>query len=163
MDQNAYREFIEISGDMMNEHGLPHMAGRIVGALLVCDPPHRSMDELAEDLQASKGSISMATQLLTRIGCIERISLPGARRHYYRIRSELWEELLNARTEHLLMHQRTLVAGMQLLKDAPVESKARLLEFQAFIDFVSEELPALSERWEQRRPELIRRRAEGLL
>ena len=74
------RQFIEDMGDLMDEHGMPHMAGRVIGALLVCDPPHRSLDELAEELQASKGAISMSTQLLIRLGVIEKISIPGERR-----------------------------------------------------------------------------------
>jgi DNA-binding transcriptional regulator GbsR (MarR family) len=160
MNHEAFREFVECSGDLMEEHGLPHMAGRVIGALLVCLPPHRTMDGLAEDLRASKGSISMATQLLTRLGLIERVSLPGERRRHYRIRSGAWKELLNTRNEHLLRHRAVIDAGLRAIEDEPLEARGRLLEFQAFMDFVNEEFPALSTRWEERRGEYIRHRME---
>ena len=162
MDRSLYPEFIETSGEMMNEHGMPQMAGRVIGALLVCIPPQLTHDELAEDLQASKGSISMATQLLLRMGFIERISLPGERKRYYKVRGNFWEELLALQTEHLLEHRKLFVQGLEILKDEPVEMKRRLVEFNAYMDFISEELPELNERWAERRAELIQRRMDEL-
>lgn len=49
------------------------MVGRALGWLLVCEPPEQSAAELAETLQASKGSISTATRVLLRLGFIERV------------------------------------------------------------------------------------------
>ena len=160
MEEKAFRAFVELSGDLLEDHGLPHMAGRVVGVLLACVPPHRTMDELADQLQASKGAISMATQALTRLGLVEKLSLPGERRRHYRIREGLWAELFRSRKDHLLRHQEMLDLGLEALADEPASAKMRLLEFQAFMDFVHEELPALSARWEERSGEYIRRRTE---
>lgn len=160
MDREEYKRFIEQAADIMDEDGLPHMAGRVIGALLVCVPPHLSLDELAEKVQASKGAISMATQLLLRLGFIERISLPGERRHYYRLRSNFLEDVMLERTEHILRHRQLFEAGTQLLRDEPMEVKSRLIELQAYLDFFADELPGLSERWRNRRDALIRRRME---
>ena len=162
MDRSTYPQFIEVSGDMMSEHGMPQMAGRVIGALLVCVPPQLTLDELAEDLQASKGSISMATQLLLRMGFIERISLPGKRKRYYRVRGNFWEELMAVQTEHLLEHTKLFTQGREILRDEPVEMKRRLVEFNAYMDFIIEELPGLNERWAQKRSILIQRRMDEL-
>jgi len=159
-DQQAYRQFIEDAGDMLNEHGMPHMAGRVIGSLLVCDPPHRSLDELAEDLSASRGSISMATQLLLRIGVIDKLSLPGERRHYYRVRPEVWLQQLAQKEEHIARHFRVLTEGLALLEGQPIEKKRRLLELLIFFDFLAEEVPGYVERWERRKDELMRKRME---
>jgi len=162
MDREAYKRFIEQAADVLDEDELPHMAGRVVGALLVCVPPHMSLDQLAEDVQASKGAISMATQLLLRLGFLERISLPGERRHYYALRPNFLEDVMSERTEHILRHRQLFEAGMQLLRGEPLEAKTRLIELQAYLDFFADEIPGLSERWRSRRDELIRRRMEGM-
>jgi len=157
-----YRQFIEDTGDLLDDHGLPHMAGRIVGALLVCDPPYLSHDELADQLQASRGSISMATQLLLRGNIVERVSLPGHRRHYYRLRDGLWRDLLSMHPEHLQNHLDLVDKGLELLRDEPIEAKMRLIELQVLSQFILEILPEFTERWERRRPELIQQRLAQL-
>ena len=160
VSQEAYRQFIEDTGDVMDEHGFPPMAGRVVGALLICTPPHRSLDELAEELQASKGSISMATQLLLRLDIIERISLPGERRHHYQVRPDAWSTVFLQREEHLSRHCRVAERGMALLEGQPLDAKRRLLEMLVFFDFVAEETPGFANRWKRRRGVLMKKRLE---
>ena len=156
--QRTLQQFIEDAGDMLGEHGLPHMAGRVIGSLLVSDPRFRSLDELAEELGASKGSISMATQLLLRLELIEKISVPGKRRHYYQIRSGVWATVFTQREDHLWRDVRILEGGLALLEGRPIEMKERLLELLAFLDFVIEESPGFARRWETRKGELLERR-----
>lgn len=161
-DNEQVRQYIEDSADLMEEHGLPRMAGRVVGALIICVPPYLSHEKLADLLQASKGSISMSTQLLVRLDIVERISLPGHRRHYYRLRKNLWNELLSTRTEHIQKHLKMVDDGLALLENEPIEAKMRLIELQVFSDFVLEALPELADRWERRRPELMKQRLANL-
>ncbi|MBE0635076.1 MarR family transcriptional regulator [Candidatus Bipolaricaulota bacterium] len=162
IDNNQLRQYIENTADLMEEHGLPRMAGRVIGALMICTPPYLSHDELAEQLQASKGSISMTTQLLTRVGILERISLPGHRKHHYQLRSRLWQDLLSTSSEHIQQHRRLADDGLHLLKDEPAEAKLRLIELQVFSDFILELLPEMADRWERRRPELMEERLAQL-
>jgi DNA-binding transcriptional regulator GbsR (MarR family) len=49
--------------------------------------------ELADMLQASRGSISQATRTLVQTGIIQRVSRPGERRDYFRVRRGTWMEL----------------------------------------------------------------------
>ena len=162
LDNKRLRRFIENTADLMEEQGFPRMAGRVIGALMICTSPHLSHEELAEQLQASKGSISMTTQLLMRLSIVERISLPGHRRHYYRLREQLWNDLLSTRSEHILQHLSLVDDGLALLKTEPVEAKMRLIELQVFSDFILESLPEMAKRWEQRRPELMKKRLAQL-
>ena len=162
LNKEQVRQYIEDSADLMEEHGFPRMACRVIGALMICVPPYLSHEELAEQLQASKGSISMSTQLLVRLNIVERISLPGHRRHYYQLRENLWNELLSTRTEHIQQHLKLVTDGLALLKSEPVEAKMRLIELQVFSDFILEFLPEMADRWERRRPELLKRRLTEL-
>ncbi|MEJ2288705.1 MAG: MarR family transcriptional regulator, partial [Deinococcales bacterium] len=78
--------FIEEIGLAIEGQGLPRMAGRVLGALLVADPPEQSADELVATLHASRSSVSTMTRLLEGAGLIERVSRPGDRKLYYRNR-----------------------------------------------------------------------------
>src|SRR5438445_13508540 len=73
---------------LMATEGLPRMAGRILGLLLVCEPPERTAAELARELHASAGSISTMTRLLERAQLIERVSRAGERADRFRITPE---------------------------------------------------------------------------
>lgn len=153
----AAREFIEDVGEMLDEHGLPRMAGRVIGSLLVNEEEH-SLDQLADELGASRGSISMATQLLIRLGVIERFSIPGERRLHYRVRPGVWASVFVQRQEHVARHRDVIRNGLRLLEGQPIEAKTRLLDLLAFFDFVVEEAPGFAERWEKRKGALLERR-----
>ncbi len=162
LDSERLRQFIENSADLMEEHGFPRMAGRVIGALLVCLPPHLSHEELAEQLQASKGSISMSTQLLMRLDFVERISLPGHRRHFYRLKENLWNDYLSKAASHINREREVVMDGLDALEGEPVEMKRRLIEMLVVSDFVLEEWPGLVSRWEARRGELMTKRLKEM-
>ena len=44
--------------------GLPRIAGRIVGWLMICDPPHRSARQLADDLGGGAGGKEGARRVI---------------------------------------------------------------------------------------------------
>ena len=149
------RQFIESSAELMEEHGFPRMAGRVIGSLLIHDPPYMSHEDLAELPQASKGSISMSTQLLMRLNYVERFSLPGERRSYYRLRQNLWHDFLTDIAQHVQRERSVVLQGLAVLKNEPIEIKRRLIEMLVISDFMREEWPGLLDRWEIRRHELL--------
>ncbi len=110
------RHFVEDVGLSFEMVGLPRMAGRIFGWLLISDPVHQSPGELAKVLQASKGSISTMTRLLLQIGLIERISLPGQRRDYFRIKPNAWSELTEQRMVQITAFRQLAERGLELMK-----------------------------------------------
>jgi len=154
----GWRQFIEDMGDLIDKHGLPHMAGRVIGALMICMPPQMSLDELADVLQASKGSISMTTQLLLRLGIIHRVSVPGDRKHYFQIRPKMGQELFLDRSDHIQQHLDAVRKGLDQLKDEPIEAKQRLIEMEVFFEFLQTELPGLMRRWTEQREALLEKK-----
>ncbi|MFC1900460.1 GbsR/MarR family transcriptional regulator, partial [Chloroflexota bacterium] len=64
--------FAEECGLISEQTGLPRMAGRIFGWLIVAEPPYQSVDQIGKALLASKGSISTSTRLLIQHGLISR-------------------------------------------------------------------------------------------
>ena len=145
------QNFVEEVGIVFEQTGLPRMSGRILGWLMISDPPHQTTGELAEVLMASKGSISTMTRLLIRIGLIERISLPGQRRDYFRIKPGASHQLLKDSLAQATAFRQLAERGLELLKDKAFLTRQWLEEMHAMYAFFERELPTLLERWEQER------------
>jgi DNA-binding transcriptional regulator GbsR (MarR family) len=140
-------QFVEEVGLMFEMLGLPRMAGRLFGALLISDPPHQSNGELAEMLQASKGSISTMTRLLIQIGLIERISLAGDRRDYFQIKPHAWAQMTKQRMAQISAFRQLAERGLAMLAGEPPRVTGRLQEMHDVHAFLERELPLLDERW----------------
>jgi hypothetical protein len=145
------RQFIEDVGILYGEMGFPRMAGRIFGWLLVCEPPHQSAEQLANTVEASKGSISSMTRLLIQMGMVEKIGIPGKRDTYYRMRSGSWTELMKNHLANLTGMRKLAEGGLDLMADRVPESRQRLQELRDFHAFLEREIPAMLDRYEQGR------------
>ncbi len=145
------KHFVEEVGILFEQTGLPRMAGRILGWLSISDSPHQTTGELAEALMASKGSISTMTRLLIRIGLIERISLPGQRRDYFRIKIGASHQLLKDSLDQTKAFRKLMERGLELTKGNARVKRQWLEEMRDMYAFFEREFPALVERWEQER------------
>lgn len=149
--QTEKQHFVEEVALLFEELGLTRMAGRILGWLLLSNPPYQSADELAEVLQASRGSISTMTRLLIQLDLIERIGFPGDRRDYFRMKPDVWAVLLQAKLSQVTDLHQLSERGLELLADEPPELRHRLQNMHDLYSFVEAELPKLIERWERER------------
>ena len=158
MRKQAEKSFVEEVGILFEQTGMPRMAGRILGWLSVSDPPHQTTDQLTEALMASKGSISTMTRLLIQIGLIERLSLPGVRHDYFRIRPDAWQHMIRRGLEDEIRMIRQLAEnGLELLKDKTPLTRKWLAEMRDVYTFLEQEFPTLVERWEQKRSKVSHR------
>ena len=139
--------FIEEFGTIFESYSVPRMSGRILGWLLVSDPPHQSAGQLAEVLQASKGAISSATQMLTRSGLVKKVKFPGDRKTYYVIPSGIWAELNNNRNRSTARYRRLAEEGLELIKDDPPEIRERLEEMHHIHAYFERERPKMMQKW----------------
>lgn len=146
-----HMQFIEEIGLIFELDGLPRMAGRIFGCLLLADPPYQSGVDLADGLQASKGSISTMTRLLIKISLIERVSIPGDRRDYYQIKPNAWSHLNQQLIAKVSAVRQLAERGLRLLEGSSPGRKQRLQEMYDIHAFWEEELPRLNQRWEETR------------
>lgn len=162
VDQQVFEQmhFVEDVGLMFESIGLPRMSGRIFGWLLISNPPQQSHTELAEVLQASKGSISTMTRLLIQIGLIERISLPGERRDYFQIKPNAWAQMTKQRMAQITAFRQLAEKGLDLLKHTPSELQQRLQEMRDMHAFLERELPQLDQRWQLEQKQLSEAKSE---
>jgi DNA-binding transcriptional regulator GbsR (MarR family) len=153
VDNNTQAEekhFVEDVGIAFEQTGLPRAAGRILGWLLISDPPHQSATELAEALMASRGSISSMTRLLIQLGLIERINLAGVRHGYFQLRSDAWQHMIKRGLEdEIKMFRQLAEHGLELLADKTPLTRKWLEEMLNIYTFFEREFPVLVERWEQ--------------
>ncbi len=154
------KRLVEEFGIAFEQTGLPRMAGRIFGWLLVADSPHQSASQLAEALTASKGSISTSTRLLIRIGLIERLSLPGVRHDYFRLCPDWWQRVIRHGLEdEIMMFRRLAERGLQVVGDKNPVGRKCLENMRDIYAFLEREFPSLLARWEQK-PEESKLRAK---
>ena len=146
------RDFIEEVGVAFEQTGMPRMAGRIFGWLLISDPPYQSPAELAEVLMASKGSISTTTRLLIQIGLIELYVIPGERHDHFRLHHEALPRIIKHGLEDEIKMLKSLSEhGLELLRGESFNRKKWLEEMLDRYSFLDREFPALMERYEKQR------------
>ena len=129
------------------------MAGRVVGWLLICDPPEQTFNQLAEALGASKGSISAATRFLVPGGMVQRLARPGERRDCYRVDPGAWIDLVRNQSRTYGEFQRLMDRGLDLMEGTPDERQARLRDLRDFYAWLDREMPAMLGRWEREKGE----------
>jgi len=153
MEKNQWRfeekHFVEDFGLLFEESGHPRMAGRILGCLLISDPPYLSSIELSEILQASKGSLSTMTRFLLQMGLIERVGLPGRRRDYFQIKSSAWTQLVGHAVYEISALRKMTERGLELMEGQDSDLKQRLQEARDLFSYMEREYPLLIDRWEK--------------
>jgi HTH-type transcriptional regulator, glycine betaine synthesis regulator len=81
-------------GRLARFFGFSDVMGRLYGTLLL-SPEALSLDELAEGLQISKGSVSMNMRALERWGMAHEVWMRGERKKYYEAEPDLWQVIRN--------------------------------------------------------------------
>ncbi len=146
---NDKQRYIEEVGLLLEQSGVPRMAGRVLGALLVAEPAEQSAETLADTLQASRGSISTATRYLIQLGLTERVTKPGERRDYFRCKPGAWLEMTRRGVEQLSLFRQLAERGLGLLETNDPKVRRGLEEMHAFYAFAEREFPRVFERWEE--------------
>lgn len=88
--------FVERMGLAAETDGLPRIAGRLFGTLLLSAEP-LSLDALTRILGVSKASVSTDARRLMTSGVVERVSRPGDRRDYYQMTPDFFVRLVRHR------------------------------------------------------------------
>lgn len=142
------KHFIEDISLYFEQMGLPRMAGRVLGVLLICDPPAQSLTDLCGLLQASKSSISTMTRLLMEMSLIERAASPVPRQVYFQFKPGGWVVFIRQRLKLWASLHQITERGLELLQDQDPVLRERLQEAHDMFSLIEDELPALLERVE---------------
>jgi DNA-binding MarR family transcriptional regulator len=96
------------------EYGVPPIAGRILGWLMICEAPEQSADQIAAAIGASRASLATNMRVLTDAKFVRRRTRPGERSHYYRVDDDAWETVVRARVASLVAFRDIAADGMEL-------------------------------------------------
>jgi DNA-binding transcriptional regulator GbsR (MarR family) len=144
------RHFVDQFGVLFVRSGGSVTMGRILGHLLICDPPEQSLVQLADALGISKGSTSQLTRHLEQMGLILRTPGPqGARGTYFRMRSGAWVEILSEQIALTRLFLAVADQGLELLHDQPDARSARLQDLRGFYTVMERELARIVNRYSE--------------
>lgn len=124
-------EFIEKMGLIAQADGIPRIAGRVLGALIIHDEPF-SFSQLSDLLAVSRGSISTNTRLLVNLGIIERTTKRGERQDYFKLKETPYISLMQG-IQTRIAHASSVVK--QTRENLPAElegAQQRLAQMQDF-------------------------------
>lgn len=132
----ALSRFIENMGLQYEKYGVPRIGGRILGLLLVNAHPITA-EEISQQLQVSRSSVSTNLRTLLMTGLIERAFVPGDRREHFIFSDSTWQRSLDMRLDGVTTLQTLAQAG---LDELPIEhpARSRLAEMVAWADLLHE-------------------------
>ncbi len=147
---NEVREFIESIGGYFSQYGLPSIAGRLMGLMMVTDRP-LSLDDMAGSLGVSRASVSTNIRMIKAIGFVEQVSIPNDRRDYYRVSSDPWGASLRANIVGMDAIADIARRGLLVIRQQDGLARERVEELLEFGDFYMQEERGVLERWRERR------------
>lgn len=98
-----------------DHYGLPPITGRILGWLMICDPPEQSAGEIAAAIGASRASLTTNMRFLIASGLVRRLTRPGGRTSYYRIDDGMWDAVIRRRIASMTSFSQITLDGMTLV------------------------------------------------
>ena len=98
MSETPEDAFVEQLGMIYQAEGMPRIAGRIIGLMILNARPF-SFDELAKVLKISRGSVSTNTRMLESFGILKRVSAPGERQDYFQLSKQPYSQMLERQVE----------------------------------------------------------------
>lgn len=125
-------------------------AGRILGHLLLCDPPEQSLGQIGEALAISKGAASQLTRHLEQMGLVVRVpAKDGSRGTWYRMRSGAWTEILREQMALTDLFIGLADDGLALLADDPPARGERLRDLREFYVTMNASIEAFVDSYER--------------
>ncbi len=142
------KELVEKIGVIIEKAGFQPAVGRVLGCLMVSDPPQKTFDEIQEYLGISKSAVSNALGILMAREIVDYLTIPGDRRRYFRLSLPGW---LGQVKKQMNFHSAT----PQLLREVLAARSNRFPEFNKglkeaieFFDFMEKERNAALEKWD---------------
>ncbi len=103
--------------------GVTLITGRVLGWLMICDPPQQSARQIAGAIGSSRTSLTTSLRFLTAAGLVQREQQPGERVVRYRTDNDAWMTVLRRRLAALVSFRDVAQDGIQLVGPADPRSE----------------------------------------
>lgn len=134
-EPEAVDAFVEHMGRVAQGDGLPRIAGRLFGFLIIHAGPY-SLGDLAGHLAVSRASVSTNARLLERLGVLVRVSRAGDRQDYYQLHAEPYPALMRGIAERNREARRGVTRARSALPDSWDAARERLADLETFYERV---------------------------
>lgn len=141
MELTPERRYAELVGMQLAQLGMPPAYGKLLGWLLICDPPTQTSTQLAQALGLSKGSVSTGMRMLERGGLVRQVPTAG-RGHAYEMLPDAMLRAADPGTKFTMMEQ-LMQQGLALLTDETAPRAQRLRITRDFYAFIGGRVPGL--------------------
>ena len=152
--------FVDSAAAAMMEKGLPAPAGRILATLLICDPPHQTLDQLCESLDMEPNAATEALDFLVDLGHIERLGLPWEPVYVFRLNHDFPGGATPQWLAKVSQRHRLGMAAADLPDDLSDSAVERLSTVRAYTNYMLRGIRVLAEAWPAVREHELRRQTE---
>jgi DNA-binding transcriptional regulator GbsR (MarR family) len=153
--RQALLRFVERFALILTAAGMERMPARVFAYVLAEDADRYTAADLAEGLGVSRAAISGATRALVQAGLLGKEREPGARVDDYRVYDEdVWAAIFQQRMPILDRYREVVSEGVDLIGN-DTRGGRRLLQTQAYFDFMATEMPKVIEEWHRRKDDLV--------
>ncbi len=139
-------QHVETFSLIFERFGFQRMGGRMFALMLLRDEPLITQAQLAEELDASTGSVSTMIRLLEQLGFVERVSLPGHRRDRFRLTEDPLMEMTVRRLQGAQQMVEIIKSARSSHNIGP-QAEARLTRALQFYEFFLEEMTKSLDEW----------------
>lgn len=126
---------IERIGCILDAEGHSRIAGRIFG-LLFFTGDDLSLDEIAERLDVSKGSVSIEVRRLAERGVLELVSKPGDRRDYYHMPWDVFARTMENRLKRMRALHEVIAEAGDTIRQRDERVRQRIEDFDAAYEHI---------------------------
>ena len=144
---------VERIGVSFEKAGIPPVGARIIGLLMMAEPPYLSFDDLVEATQASKSSVSNALKLLQTEGLVDYITFSGDRKRYFQLYASTWVEIMKDRVTAFTSLRQIIRETLELRSSQYPEFNHTLTEVVDLYQALEEKMVKAIEDWEKKRGE----------
>ncbi|KQU69302.1 hypothetical protein ASD62_15670 [Phycicoccus sp. Root563] len=146
--------FVERFGSSLTAAGFPRLPARVFACLLARDTGTLTAAELGEALAVSPAAVSGAVRYLETTRMIHREREPGSRRDVFVVSDDAWHDVMINSAATYAPITASLREGVGLVGGRRTAAGHRLALSVEFLEFITEEMKGIAERWEQRRADL---------
>src|SRR5580765_7398015 len=139
--------FVERFGSALTAAGMQRLPSRVFALLLADSDGRMTAAEIGEALSVSAASVSGAVRSLQQMRMIHREREPGSRRDVYVVADDAWHDMMMNSANIYAPLTQSLSEGVDQVGGRGSAAGDRLALSVAFLEFVTEEMHQLSDRW----------------
>ncbi|MFW6724741.1 hypothetical protein ACHZ98_32280 [Streptomyces sp. MAR4 CNY-716] len=134
--------------------GMSHDRGRVIGWLMICEPPQQRASELVETLQTPRETVDriveQLTPLLNEEGVFGREGALTDEDYTVWLRENRWAQTVEGIFASMPALHAILQQGVAALEGASEERRRRVENMERFVGYLSDEVPKMMARHAQR-------------